>query len=1264
MHLLLLPAILFPLGVTPTAGIAMENPPSVRNEWEVDRIAGTVRGRVTEEGSGQPVVGATVVVANTRLGAVTGDDGRYTVTQVPAGRQSITVRMLGYAPKTAAVTVTDNGEAVADFSLERSASQLSQVVVTATGDQRRVEIGNAVATLRADSLMIAAPITSLGDMLQGRVAGLMTFANAGMTGSAPRVRIRGFNSLSQPNNPLLIIDGARVDNTTGAGSGGGTNIQSYGWTSGSMTSINPEEIESMEIVKGPAAATLYGTDAANGVIVIRTKRGVAGEPRWNFYGEGGLIPGPTKWNENYYAFGKNTAGQQVNCVNLARAAGQCTVDSVSQWNPMADAISSPVGTGYRRQIGAQVSGGAQQFRYFVGSDWEREQGYLRLPESEIERLKLERGGAEIPDEQIHPNYLNRAALRANASAMLGAKSDLNLSNSLQFQRSQIPTNTVFTDAAWGRGFNDGFDGWLNQRRPGESFATRAAERLVRLTSSANGNFTPVPWLLSRATVGVDVSSNFSDNLQRRGEGGTAPAPSLGRRLDSRSSTILFTGDLGASATFNLTPALVSKTSVGAQYNRRGRGITTAIGTNLPPGSSTLAGAATVTNSEATIQSVVAGAYVEQQFALNDRLFVTGAMRADGASTFGENFTTAYYPKASISWLTSSEDWFPKSNVISSFRFRTAYGSSGVQPPADAALTRLQLATVFVNGSSASGAQLQTLGNPNLAPERTTELEAGVDIEFFNGRVSLEATAYEKKSKDALVQRSYPRSAGLIATGQLDNVGRVRNRGFEAILNTPHRGRVYLAWNDVYDSFVRDQYAMFLQYSDDNGKTFSDPMLIDLRSGGKLVATEPVVLSDGTVLVTYYQYWNPLGDPRNEKLPMFVRRSTDGAKTFSPAEQVFDFGPHIWPARRGEFPAAFSLPIVVADTSSASPYRDHMYATWDDTRSGQSDIWFTRSSDKGRTWSAPLRVNDNARTSPLGVADFRMTPVVAVAPKGEIAIAWYDRRADPARRCWDYMLAVSNDGGRRFGTNHTVTTAPSCPPPGQGPTAYVHNLSTFDDPNRPPDSTVARLSTMERFALAGPDFVRSARDEANKQLTNGRLLVSFDGTRNVFAGHYTGLAADRNGAFTAVWADRRNGRQELFTARVALGAPTPPPANLREVDVTNRVEVITGTPRYDAAKSTVHIQLQLRNVSGETIFGPLQLDIVNIASAGGQPTAELVDSAGVALPSTVVSFAGKAGAADRLERREISEAVEVVLKLRPGAGFDTALDFRVRGRAAR
>ena len=753
----------------------------VQRARSVPLVIRIITGRVTDS-SNTSIAGATVRLVGSpevqRIGATTDDSGRYRIAAVLSSGVTISARQIGFTPLTRTVSLTDGAETVVDFALPATVRELEEVVSTTTGFQRKVEIGNAIATISADAVVSTAPITSVGDLLQGRVAGLLTFANGGLTGSAPRIRIRGFNSLSQPNGPLMIVDGAHVDNTTGGG--GRTNSLSYGWTPGSVSAMNPEEVESLEIVKGPAAATLYGTDAANGVIVIRTKRGVSGAPKWNIYAEGGLIPGPTTWNDNYYAFGKNAAGQAMQCVNLARVAGQCSLDSLSVWSPMKDAASSPVGTGNRRQLGAQISGGAQQMRYFVGADWVRERGYLELPDVEIARLKQERGGAEIPEEQIHPNYLHRTALRANGSILLGAKGDLNFSNGLQFQRSQIPLNTIFTDAAWGSGYKDAFDGWGQQRRPGETFSIRSAEKLLRMTSSANGNYAPIAWLTTRATIGVDGSSNFLDNLQRRGEGGTALAPSLGRRLNARSNTTLFTGDVGASASFGLTRSLVSKTSVGAQYNRRGRGITTATGTSLPVGSSTVAGAATVTNTEATIESVLAGGYVEQQFALHDRLFLTAALRADGASTFGKNFKTAYYPKASVSWLLSSESWFPQSKTLSSVRFRTAYGSSGVQPPADAALARLQLQTVFIDGTTSSGAQLQTLGNPNLAPERTTELEAGVDIDLFDGRVRLEATAYEKRSQDALVQRSYPRSAGLIATGQLDNVGRVQNRGVEGV----------------------------------------------------------------------------------------------------------------------------------------------------------------------------------------------------------------------------------------------------------------------------------------------------------------------------------------------------------------------------------------------------------------------------------------------------------------------------------------------------
>lgn len=780
---------LFLLAATPV--LAHDSPPAPGDDAVVAIVqarAGTVRGRVTHRDSGEPIVTAQISVVGTQLGVVTDAQGRYLIPNVPAGQRTITVTRLGYGTVSQQVNVPENGEVTADFVLSTMAVQLSEVVVTATGEQRKAQLGNVVATVAADSIVRTAPITNVTDMLQGRVAGVMTFGTSGVTGSAPRIRIRGFNSLSQSNAPLIIIDGVRVENSTGTGGnfanqlGLAAGTGGYGWVAGAVTELNPEEIESIDIVKGPSAATLYGTDAANGVILIKTRRGQVGRAEFRAYVEGGLVKQPSRWNDTYYAFGRTPAGAQVRCNNLLRVAGGCQLDSLSVWNPMRDAASSPIGTGDRRQAGLQISGGVQQFRYFVSAELENETGFLRLSESEVARLRQERGGAEIPDEQRRPNYLDRVALRGNVSTSLGTKADISFNTALAFQQSQIPGSGVFSNAAWGPGFNDGFEGWSNGIRPGESFAVRSAENLTRLTTGVNGTWNPVEWLTARGTVGVDFSHNFIDNLQRRGEGGTPATPSLGRRLEIRSATTLYTVDLGASAAFDLSPTLNSRTSVGGQYNRRDLSSVAASGTNLPPGSSTLAGAATLSNTESTLESVVAGVYGEQTLGWRDRVFLTGALRADGASSFGENFKTAIYPKASLSWVVSEEGFFPRSSFLSSLRYRVAFGSSGVQPPAVAALPRLQFVTVFVNGTTATGAQLQALGNPNLKPERVNEFETGLDTEFLDGRLRLETTFYYRRSFDALVQRAMPRSVGILGTGQLDNVGSVRNRGLEAELN--------------------------------------------------------------------------------------------------------------------------------------------------------------------------------------------------------------------------------------------------------------------------------------------------------------------------------------------------------------------------------------------------------------------------------------------------------------------------------------------------
>ena len=739
---------------------------------------GTITGQVTDADTGAPVELAQVTVEGTRISVTTTSQGRYLVSGVSAGTRTVTVQRIGYSEASQEVTVAEGAAVNLDFALTSAPVSLSGIVVTATGEQQKLSIANVIGTIGADSIVATAPITNVTDLLQGRVAGVMTFSNAGMTGSAARIRIRGFNSLSQDNSPLMIIDGVRVENTSGGGSRIGPRQYSSGWTAGAITDLNPEEIESIDVVKGPSAATLYGTDAANGVIIIRTKRGRPGDTRWTVYTEGGIIEQASDVHTGYFAWGRDADGASIRCENRVRVAGGCTLDSLTSWSPFRDSPAAPLGMGHREQLGVQVSGGVERFRYFLSTELENETGYLELSESEIARKQAERGGVEIPDWQRRPNYLKRLAMRGNITARLNESADINVSTGVTLQQSQIPSNGVFWRGSWGPGYNDDSEGWWLGDRPGDLFAVRAGSNITRFTTGINGNWIPSRWLTLRGTVGLDHSAQFSDNLLRRGED-TSGSFNPGFRNHIRSDIALYTVDLGTTTEFDLTPSIKSRTSTGVQYNRRQQGVAQAYGSDLPPGAQTVNGAANYRASESNVESVVAGTYVEQTFDIDGRLFLTAAVRADGASNFGKDFNTAWYPKGGLSWLISEEGFFPRGSFINSLRYRFAYGASGIQPAATDALAAINFGSVFANGASRTGATLNALGNPDLGPERVTEYETGLDMELFDSRVQVEATAYYRKSVDALVRRAMPRSVGITGSGQLDNVGSVRNMGIEA-----------------------------------------------------------------------------------------------------------------------------------------------------------------------------------------------------------------------------------------------------------------------------------------------------------------------------------------------------------------------------------------------------------------------------------------------------------------------------------------------------
>jgi TonB-linked SusC/RagA family outer membrane protein len=793
----------------------------------------TLTGRVIDQATDEPLPGARVNVTGTNLISVADQEGGYTLRGVTPGPVEVRVAFVGYEPQRRRVEVNAGDNTLDDFALVAAPYQLEEVVTTVTGEQRNIELGNKPAVIRADEIVQEAPITNFSDLLTGRASGVQVLPSGGTTGTGTRIRIRGSSSVSLPNDPLLYVDGIRIDDETqslaAVAAVGGQTVSR-------LNDINPEEIQSIEIIKGPSAATLYGTEAANGVIQVTTKRGQAGRPRWNLYLEQGAVTEPNEFPTNFVGL----AADGSPCFLEDEATGLCTQDRLASFNTLENPRTTPYGTGYRQQYGANVSGGSEQVQYFISGEYEGERGVLRLPDFERTRLIEQFALDEIPEEVNHPNDLRRVSLRANLGSRLASNLDLNISTGFLSSDLRLPQNDnnilgLLGSAYFGIAdstsdiFNNGYGFFL----PGEVFQIRTSQDVERYTASSNLNWRPTGWLTGRAIVGLDLTTRKDRQFQPNGEGPDFIDQLQGFVNDARREIFQYTVDVGATGTFQLTPRLTSRTSVGTQYFKNTFNGTDATAQFLPVGPPTVTAGSQRDATETTSETVTVGGYVEQQFGWNDRLFVTGGLRGDDNSSFGRDFDVVVYPKAGVSWLISQEPFFGSSSVVSELRLRGAIGASGVQPVDTAAARFFAPVAISKNGDQ-NGVTLQNLGNPGLKPERSREIELGFDAGFFGSRVGLEFTYYDKLTTDALVLVPVALSLGA-TTARFENLGSVRNSGVEVGINAAILQSRNLSWD----------IALSGSYNRDN-----------LRTLGRGVS--PIILGDQRFVPNYPLggYWAP------------------------------------------------------------------------------------------------------------------------------------------------------------------------------------------------------------------------------------------------------------------------------------------------------------------------------------------------------------------------------------------------------------------------
>ncbi len=756
---------------------------------------GSVRGRVVEGSTLRPLVGVQVTVPGTGRGALTDATGVYLINNVPPGSQTVRADMLGYSTVQRPTTVTAGQAAVVDFELAQTVLALNELVVTGVpGATSRRTLGNSITKLDAAALTEKTVVSNVQELLMTQTPGLTFLPNSGVPGAAGEMRIRGAGSLAVSGMPVVYVDGVRF-NTGSYGSfvpSGAGNINYRGQTTSALDGIDPSEIESIEVIKGPAAATLYGAEAAAGVIQIITKRGKLGQQsmRWNTKLEYGGNSWAVEIPNNYTT---------CDVSRLADAAGWpgCVgkpVGTVLVGNPLKNDPAA-LRTGEVRRLSLQLQGGGDNFSYFVDGSQDNEQGvfYNSFQNRSSLRANFMLAPSNKVDFSVSSNYV-----RSNLRLPLGDESAEGLLLSAYRGRpGRTPPGGVLIRDGWGGTAAVEANAYDN---------TTVVDRVVLGTTL---NYRPFTWFKNRVTLGLDYMGSQAQVLSLPNsidaQYAGYPEGLVSQRVPRN---YVYSLDYAGNLDRQLTNNLLATTSFGLQYIGKQYKQLNAWGTGLAVPDVTLIGSTQVnygSNSYSEQKSL--GMFAEEKLGWKDRLYVTGAVRVDNNSSFGENIKRYTYPKASLSWVASDEPALRgifQAARIDNFKFRTAWGRAGNAPDPYQALQTYTVTRMIKGPNINSMLRLYAQGNPNLKPEKGQEFEIGFESGMLKDRAGVDFTYYRKEMKDALIAATVPGSSGFAGSFSYgmgtvyQNLGQTLNEGLELSLRaTPVLTR-HLTWEARVD----------------------------------------------------------------------------------------------------------------------------------------------------------------------------------------------------------------------------------------------------------------------------------------------------------------------------------------------------------------------------------------------------------------------------------------------------------------------------------
>jgi TonB-dependent starch-binding outer membrane protein SusC len=737
---------------------------------------GTITGRVVDSASRQPLSAVSLRLVGTQRGTMTREDGSFTLAAVPAGAQQVRAARIGFAPQVRSVNVVAGGSASVDFVLTAQAAVLGEMVVTGYGSQRRESITGSVATVDAAQANVGV-ITNANQMLQGRVAGLQMTTNNGEPGGGAQIRIRGGTSISGSSEPLYVVDGVPLQNENPvAGAYGGGAIDAA-LPRSPLNTINPNDIESMTVLKDASATAIYGSRGANGVILIQTKRGLSGRPSID-YDVYMAASSPARkldfLNGDEY---RKFVTDQVALTKLPASSLAALGTASTDWE---DALTR---TGYATSHNLSFAGGSAattyraSLNYFdqkgvvIANGLKRYQGRLNAQHQAFDgRLGL---GLTLTASRVNNDYL----AMENGGGFTGGI----FTNMAIFD----PTQPVMLANGKYYEVGSGAQGVRNPVALAEQILDQAPEN--RVLGNLTGSVELIPSLTAQTTLGVDytdaVRQTYFPIASPIGAAYNGAARQADRSLQNLNfqQLLTYTPKIGTRQELDVVGGYEYSTFNNHGFEVVSLGFVTDVfqWNNL--------GGGTQANSPSPVsyvqESKLVSFFSRANYGFADKYFLTGVIRRDGSSRLAEGNKWSIFPALSASWRLSNED-FMKDRGFSSLAVRAGWGRQGnqaVRPYATQLLLKTDDGSKYPFGSTlTTGLAAVQVANPDLKWETSDQVNVGVDWGIRSDRFTGILDFYQKTTKDLLLTVNVPQPA--VVANRIENVGAVRNRGVEATID--------------------------------------------------------------------------------------------------------------------------------------------------------------------------------------------------------------------------------------------------------------------------------------------------------------------------------------------------------------------------------------------------------------------------------------------------------------------------------------------------